>query len=68
MNAETPEQPARCLPQVWKVIGETDHPASWGSQSDKDGEVVVRMEGVKCRKDSGHNYGLVCDQLDMLNE
>ena len=27
-----------------------------------------RMEGVKCRKDSGHNYGLVCDQLDMLNE
>ena len=26
------------------------------------------MEGVKCRKDSGHNYGLVCDQLDMLNE
>lgn len=27
-----------------------------------------RMEGVKSRKDSGHNYGLVCDQLDMLNE
>lgn len=35
MNAEPPEQPARCLPQVWKVIGEIDHPDSWGSQSDE---------------------------------